>query len=94
MASRSAVGLRIWASFTKAVGGCPSNIAIGTARLGLRSALITRVGDEQIGRFIREQLAREGVETAGVVTDQARLSALVLARRTRQPHLPAHLLPR
>ena len=51
------------ATFAKAVGGCPTNIAIGTARLGLKSALITRVGDEQMGRFIREQLAREGVET-------------------------------
>ena len=45
------------ASFSKAVGGCPTNIAIGTARLGLRSGLITRVGDEHMGRFIREQLA-------------------------------------
>ena len=51
------------ASFAKSVGGCPANIAIGTARLGLKSALITRVGDEQMGRFIREQLAREGVAT-------------------------------
>src|SRR5262245_20031910 len=47
------------ASFTKAVGGCPTNISVGTARLGLRSALLTRVGDEQMGRFIREQLVRE-----------------------------------
>ena len=44
------------ATFAKSVGGCPANIAIGTARLGLKSALITRVGDEQMGRFIREQL--------------------------------------
>jgi 5-dehydro-2-deoxygluconokinase len=65
-------------SFTKAVGGCPANIAIGTSRLGLRSGLITRVGDEQIGRFLLEQLAREGVETAGVVTDKTRLTALVI----------------
>jgi 5-dehydro-2-deoxygluconokinase len=65
-------------SFSKAVGGCPANIAIGTARLGLRSALLTRVGDEQVGRFILEQLAREGVETAGVVTDRQRLTALVI----------------
>ena len=50
-------------SFAKSVGGCPTNIAIGAARLGLKSALITRVGDEQMGRFIREQLAREGVDT-------------------------------
>jgi 5-dehydro-2-deoxygluconokinase len=65
-------------SFTKAVGGCPANISIGTARLGLKSALITRVGAEQMGGFIREQLRREGVETAGIVTDDTRLTALVL----------------
>ncbi len=66
------------ASFSKAVGGCPANIAIGTARLGLRSGLITRVGDEHMGRFIREQLAREGVAVDGVRTDPDRLTALVL----------------
>ena len=53
------------ASFSKAVGGCPTNIAIGTARLGLKSGLITRVGDEHMGRYIREQCAREGVDVAG-----------------------------
>ncbi|RFC66818.1 MULTISPECIES: bifunctional 5-dehydro-2-deoxygluconokinase/5-dehydro-2-deoxyphosphogluconate aldolase [Mesorhizobium] len=66
------------ASFAKSVGGCPANIAIGTARLGLRSALLTRVGDEQMGRFIREQLEREGVSTEGLKTDKQRLTALVL----------------
>ncbi|WP_244465809.1 bifunctional 5-dehydro-2-deoxygluconokinase/5-dehydro-2-deoxyphosphogluconate aldolase [Devosia soli] len=65
-------------SFAKSVGGCPTNISVGTARLGLKSALITRVGNEQMGRFIREQLQREGVETKGVVTDLDRLTALVL----------------
>lgn len=72
------VGARLedMASFSKAVGGCPANIAIGTARLGLRSGLITRVGNEHFGRFIREQLEREGVETVGVHTDPGRLTAL------------------
>jgi 5-dehydro-2-deoxygluconokinase len=65
-------------TFVKAVGGCPANIAIGTARLGLKSALISRVGNEQMGRFIQEQLAREGVETKGVVVDPRRLTALVI----------------
>ncbi|MFO1149229.1 MAG: 5-dehydro-2-deoxygluconokinase [Alsobacter sp.] len=65
-------------TFVKAVGGCPANIAIGTARLGLRSALISRVGDEHMGRFIREQLQREGVETGGLKTDPQRLTALVI----------------
>src|SRR6185437_4986521 len=56
------------ASFSKAVGGCPTNIAIGTARLGLKSGLITRVGDEHMGRFIREQAQREGVDVTGIKT--------------------------
>ncbi|CAI2933412.1 bifunctional 5-dehydro-2-deoxygluconokinase/5-dehydro-2-deoxyphosphogluconate aldolase [Aminobacter niigataensis] len=66
------------ASFAKSVGGCPANIAIGTARLGLRSALLTRVGDEHMGRYIREQMLREGVSDKGLVTDTERLTALVL----------------
>lgn len=66
------------ASFAKSVGGCPANIAIGAARLGLKAGFVTRVGDEAMGRFIREQMAREGVATAGIVTDPRRLTALVL----------------
>lgn len=65
-------------SFRKYIGGSPTNIACGAARLGLKSAVITRVGDEHMGRFIREQLQREGVEVGGVVTDPERLTALVL----------------
>jgi 5-dehydro-2-deoxygluconokinase len=66
------------ASFRKYIGGSPTNIAAGTARLGLKSALITRVGDEHMRRFIREELAKEGVDVRGVKTDPERLTALVL----------------
>ncbi len=65
-------------SFAKYVGGCPANISIGTARLGLKSALLTRVGDEAMGRFIRRQLAAEGVDVGHVRTDPERLTALVI----------------
>ncbi|WP_116599881.1 bifunctional 5-dehydro-2-deoxygluconokinase/5-dehydro-2-deoxyphosphogluconate aldolase [Primorskyibacter marinus] len=65
-------------SFDKYIGGSPTNIACGTARLGLKSAVITGVGDEHMGRFIREELEREGVDTTGVKTDPDRLTALVL----------------
>ena len=65
-------------SFQKYIGGSPTNMAAGMARLGLKSALITRVGDEHMGRFIREELAREGVDLRGIVTDPTRLTALVL----------------
>ncbi len=66
------------ASFAKYIGGCPANIAVGTARLGLKSALLSRVGDEHMGRFVREQLAREGVDVRALKTDKDRLTALVI----------------
>ena len=76
------------ASFAKYVGGSPTNIAVGSARLGLKSALITRVGDEHMGRFIIEQLGREGVDTAGIVTDPERLTALVILGIRDQERFP------
>jgi 5-dehydro-2-deoxygluconokinase len=66
------------ASFAKYVGGSPTNTAIGAARLGLKAALLTRVGADHMGRFIREELQREGVEVSSVHTDAARLTALVI----------------
>ena len=62
----------------KYIGGSPTNIACGTARLGLKSAVITAVNDEHMGRFIREELVREGVNIRGVKTDPDELTALVL----------------
>jgi len=75
-------------SFDKYIGGSPTNIACGTARLGLKSALITGVGDEHMGRFIREELEREGVDTRGVKTDPDRLTALVLLGIRDQEQFP------
>ena len=75
-------------SFQKYIGGSPTNIAAGTARLGLKSALITRVGDEHMGRFIREELVREGVDPGGIVTDPERLTALVLLGIRDQEQFP------
>ncbi|MCT7373808.1 bifunctional 5-dehydro-2-deoxygluconokinase/5-dehydro-2-deoxyphosphogluconate aldolase [Chelativorans salis] len=76
------------ASFNKYIGGSPTNIAAGAARLGLKSALITRVGDEHMGRFIREELEREGVDVRGVKTDPERLTALVLLGIRDQEQFP------
>ena len=65
-------------SFAKYVGGSPTNTAVGAARLGLRAGLLTRVGDDHFGRFIREELARCGVDVSGVITDPRRLTALAV----------------
>ncbi|MBX5455770.1 MAG: 5-dehydro-2-deoxygluconokinase [Thermogemmatispora sp.] len=66
-------------SFAAYVGGCPTNICVGARRLGLRSALLTAVGDDQVGNFILRFLAREGVETRYVARKPGyRSSAVVL----------------
>jgi 5-dehydro-2-deoxygluconokinase len=65
-------------SFAKYVGGSPTNTAVSAARLGLKTGLLTRVGADHMGRFIREQLAREGVDVRGVLADSQRLTALVV----------------
>ncbi len=75
-------------SFNKYIGGSPTNMAAGTARLGLKSAVITRVGDEHMGRFIREELAKEGVDVRGVKTDPERLTALVILGIRDQEQFP------
>lgn len=72
-------------SFAKYVGGSPTNTAVGAARLGLRAGLATRVGADHMGRFIREQLEREGVDTSCVREDPERLTALaILGIRDRE----------
>ncbi|MDP3748635.1 MAG: 5-dehydro-2-deoxygluconokinase [Phenylobacterium sp.] len=65
------------ASFAKYIGGSPTNTAIGSSRLGLKTGLVTKVGADHFGRFIREQLTVEGVAVDGVLTDAERLTALV-----------------
>ena len=64
-------------SFARYLGGSPANTAVGAARLGLRAAMLSRVGDEHNGRFVRETLAREGVDVSMLRTDPSRLTALV-----------------
>ena len=75
-------------SFAKYIGGSPTNAAIGGARLGLKTALITRVGNDAMGTFIREELQREGVDTQAVKTDPERLTALVLLGIRDQQSFP------
>jgi 5-dehydro-2-deoxygluconokinase len=66
-------------SFAAYVGGCPTNISVGTRRLGLRSALLTAIGDDQVGNFIVHFLQREGVETRFIPRKAGyRSSAVVL----------------
>lgn len=66
-------------SFAAYVGGSPTNIAVGTRRLGLKAALLTAVGPDPVGDFILHFLEREGIETTFIPRKSAaRSSAVVL----------------
>ena len=65
-------------SFRKYVGGSAANIALNTARLGVRSAMLTRVGEEQMGRFVRQSMEDTGVDVSHVTFDPDHLTPYVL----------------
>jgi 5-dehydro-2-deoxygluconokinase len=65
-------------SFDAYVGGCPTNVSVGTRRLGLRSALLTAVGDDQVGDFVTTFLDREHVETRFIPRKQGRRTSAVI----------------
>ena len=65
-------------SFAKYLGGSSANTAFGCARLGLKAALISRVGDDGLGRFLVETLRREGCDVSHVSIDPSRLTGAVV----------------
>lgn len=67
------------ASFSKYLGGSAGNIAVGLARLGHRCGLISRVGDDPHGEFLRGYLEQAGVDTRFVGTDPRYRTALAFA---------------
>ena len=66
-------------SFAAYVGGSPTNISVGARRLGLKTALLTGLGDDPVGDFILHFLQNEGVETQFISRKSGhRTSAVVL----------------
>ncbi len=64
-------------SFARYVGGSATNICVGAARLGLSTAMCTRVGDEAFGHYVLQTLADEGVDTTLVQLDAERPTGVV-----------------
>jgi 5-dehydro-2-deoxygluconokinase len=61
--------LRAVRTFTRFVGGFAGNVATGLARLGVRTAIVSRVGDDGHGQFVRDFLEAEGVDTRFLAVD-------------------------
>lgn len=62
--------LRAVSSFTRYLGGFAGNVSTGLARLGIKTAIVSRIGDDGHGQFIRDFLEREGVDTRFLAVDE------------------------
>jgi 5-dehydro-2-deoxygluconokinase len=62
------VGLEHVKTFGKFLGGSAANVTVAAARLGNRAALISGVGDDPFGTFVRDELAALGVDNRYVAT--------------------------
>jgi 5-dehydro-2-deoxygluconokinase len=75
-------------TFGKFLGGSPTNVAVAAARLGHRSAVITKVGDDGFGEYARLALRRFGVDDRFVETDPTLRTPLVFPEIYPPDHFP------
>ena len=61
--------LRSVSSFTRYLGGFAGNVSTGLARLGVQTAIVSRVGDDGHGLYVRDFLEREGIDTRFLAVD-------------------------
>jgi 5-dehydro-2-deoxygluconokinase len=69
-------------SFTKSIGGSPTNVAVACARLGLDAALATNVGDDAFGQYVIQKLKQFGVDTSFLGTVESTQTPLAFAALT------------
>ncbi len=79
--------LRYVASYRLRMAGAESNLAVGLCKLGHTAGWISRLGDDEMGRFVLNAVRAEGVDTRFVRWDDAHRTGLMLkemgARETR-----------
>ncbi len=81
-------------TFAKSIGGSPTNVAVAAARLGCRSAVITAVGDDEFGAYVRDALRGFGVDTRFVGSHPIPADAARDRRAGHAGRAHARLLPR
>lgn len=77
-APRETGPLRYVADYRLKMGGTESNVAVALARLGIEAGWFSRVGDDELGRFIVHNVRGEGVDTSRVIVDSAAPTGLYL----------------
>jgi len=77
-------------TFIKAPGGAMANTAAGLARLGARARFVGKVGADPFGRFMRETLSAEGVDTRDFITTDQYATGIVFVALDRE-RVPSYI---
>jgi 5-dehydro-2-deoxygluconokinase len=85
---QSGVSLAEVRTIRRSLGGSPTNVAVAAARYGHRSAVITKVGDDGFGSYVRDALRRFGVDGRFVGTDPAHRTPIVFCELHPPDHFP------
>jgi 5-dehydro-2-deoxygluconokinase len=88
------VGLEDVQTFGKYLGGTTANVAVAAARLGRRAAIITGVGDDPFGRYVRSQLRTLGVDDRFVVTNSEYPTPVTFCEIFPPDHFPLYFYRR
>jgi len=82
-------------TFSKSVGGSPTNVAVAAARLGHHATLVTKVGGDELGGYVVERLRGWGVDTTHIGVARGNLTPVVLAALDppEEPKLIFHRQP-
>ncbi len=84
------VGLEDVQTFGKYLGGTTANVAVAAARLGRRAAIITGVGDDPFGRYVRTSLRELGVSDRFVVTNSEYATPVTFCEIFPPDHFPLY----
>lgn len=64
--------------YLRCAGGAPANVAVGVSRLGVKAGFIGRVGNDPLGKFMRQTLQAENVSTEQMILDPKQRTSTVV----------------
>ena len=78
--------LRFVHSFTKSIGGAEANVAIALSRLGHKAGWISRLGNDEFGRYVRYALQGEGIDLSQVTLDDNLPTGILFKEQYHNPN--------
>lgn len=68
--------------FERFQGGSPANMAANMARLGMNTAIVACVGNDNMGIFLKNEVAKTGIDISHITTDETQPTSIVIVSRT------------